>query len=712
MTFAKPQLDRLLRPRSVAIVGASEKPGALGNAVLRNLERHGFPGDIHLINPKRPVIGGRQALGSVDELPEGVDVAVLAIPGGAVLPSVEALARRGAGAAVIFSAGFAEGGEEGLAAQRDVARIAAASGMVVEGPNCLGLVNYVDGVPLTFVEIPAQRLDGRPGIGIVSQSGAMAVVLGTTLMSKGLGISISVSTGNEAASGVEDYVDYLIDDPDTRVIGMIVEQFRKPARFLAAAERARAAGKAIVLLHPGKSAAARESAATHTGAMAGDYAVMRMKVTRAGVIVVDGLEELGDVLDLSLRCRGGFAGGTAILTESGAFKALALDLCEEIALPLPEMTGGTAAALRASIPDFIPVSNPMDLTAQALVDPDLYRRALEPLLADDAYGSVVLGIIQTDEATSRLKLDPIITAIEALQPAKPVVFAGLDEGAAVPPEYVGRLRALGVPYFPSPGRALRALAKLASAQAAETADVQPVAIVLPAGGGVIPEHHAKALLGGIGVPFPSGGLAASADEAVAHADALGYPVVLKAQAVDLPHKSDAGGVIVGLADADAVRAGWRRMQADLHRNAPGLELDGILVEAMGAPGVELIVGARGDPEWGPVILIGFGGVQAEILHDVRLLPPDLPRAAVEAELRALKSGALLDGYRGSPALDVGAVAGIVQALGRAMLGTPAIREIDLNPVVVYPQGAVALDALILAERAGGEDGSTAPTSGS
>ena len=262
-------------------------------------------GDIHLINPKRPVIAGRQALGSIDELPHGVDAAVLAIPGGAVLPSVEALARRGVGAAVIFSAGFAEGGEEGLAAQREVARIAHENGMVVEGPNCLGLVNYVDGAPLTFVETPALRLSGKPGIGIVSQSGAMAVVLGTTLMSKGLGISISVSTGNEAASGVEDYVDYLIDDPNTHVIGMIVEQFRKPARFLAAAERARAAGKRIVLLHPGKSAAARESAATHTGAMAGDYAVMRTKVGHAGVIVVDGLEELGDVLDLlaSLRLR-------------------------------------------------------------------------------------------------------------------------------------------------------------------------------------------------------------------------------------------------------------------------------------------------------------------------------------------------------------------------------------------------------------------------
>ncbi len=697
MTFSPSQLDRLLRPKSVAIVGASEKPGALGNAVLRNLERHGFSGDIHLINPKRPVIGTRQAIGSIDELPDGVDAAVLAIPGGAVLSTVQALAAKGVGSAIIFSAGFAEGGEEGLAAQREVARIAHEHGMVVEGPNCLGLVNYVDGVPLTFVETPGIKLGDKPGVAIVSQSGAMAVVLGTTLMSKGLGISISVSTGNEAASGVEDYVDYLIDDPNTQVIGMIVEQFRKPARFLAAAGRARAAGKAIVLLHPGKSAAARESAATHTGAMAGDYAVMRTKVSHAGVIVVDGLEELGDVLDLALRCGSDFAGGTAILTESGAFKALALDLCEQVGVALPPMTGDTAATLRASIPDFIPVSNPMDLTAQALVDPGLYRRALEPLLADEAYGSVLLGIIQTDETTARLKFEPIIAAIEALKPEKPVVFAGLDEGAPVPPGYVERLRALNVPYFPSPDRAFWAIGHLASAGASATVAPAPIAVDLPVGGGVIPEYRAKALLGPVGVPFLQGHLATSADEAVRNAEALAYPVVLKAQAAALSHKSDAGGVIVGVADANGVRAGWAKMQADVARHVPGLRLDGILVEAMGSRGTELIIGARNDREWGPVIVVGFGGVQAEILKDVRLIVPGLSRDAVVAELLQLKSAPLLTGWRGSPRLDLEAVADLVVELGRVLTGTPATREIDLNPVVVYPKGCVALDALILAD---------------
>ncbi|MBX3592885.1 acetate--CoA ligase family protein [Sphingomonas sp.] len=694
-----PDLSRLLSPKSVAIVGASPTPGALGNSVLRNLERHGFSGEIHLINPKRDAIDGRPCLHSIDLLPDGVDAAVLAIPGPGVLAAVRALAQRGVGAAIIFSAGFAEGGDEGLAAQAEVARIAAESGMVVEGPNCLGMVNYAAGVPLTFVEAPVLDLAGKPAVGIVSQSGAMAVVLGTTLMARGLGITLSVSTGNEAASGVEEYVAHLIADPATPAIAMIVEQFRKPARFLALAECARAAGKTIVLLHPGTSSAARESAATHTGAMAGDWQLMKAKVERAGVVLVDSLEALGDVIEIAVRAKPVGAGGAAVLTESGAFKALTLDLAETIGLALPAMSGETAAAMRAAIPDFIPLSNPMDLTAQALVDPDLYRRTLIPLLADDNFAALVFGIIQTDPETASRKFPAIIDAVKALDPQKPVIFAGIDDGAEVPAAYIEGLRAIGVPYFPSPDRAFRALRHLNRLAARDfaRAGAAPVSLDLPSG--VIPEYRAKQLLGPIGIPFPAGGFAATIEEARAIAARVGYPVAIKAQSADLSHKSDAGGVLLNLADAAALERAWVTLHRNVAAHDAAIALDGAQVEAMGRRGVELIVGARNDPEWGPVILVGFGGVTAELLRDVRLLPPDLTHDAIVAELRALKQGALLDGYRGSPALDVDAVARLIADLGRVLVGTPSIREIDLNPVVVHPRGdgVIALDALILAD---------------
>lgn len=697
---ARVPLHRLLRPRSVAIVGASDKVGALGASVLSNLTRNGFDGDIHLINPNRTDIGGRACLPSVDALPDGVDVAVLAIPRPAVLETVRMLAARKVGAAVIFSAGFAEGGEEGLAEQHEIGRIARASGMIVEGPNCLGMTNFIDRVPLTFVETDASPLGDRSGIGIVSQSGAMACVLCTTLASRDLGLSYSISTGNEAASGVEDYVEYLIDDPATQVIAMIVEQFRAPQRFLEAARRARSAGKIIVLLHPGKSSAARESAATHTGAMAGDHQVMRVKVGRAGVVMAETLEELGDIAEIALRCGPIPAAGVAVLGESGAFKALTLDLCEGLDLALPQISDDTAPALRAALPPFVGVSNPLDLTAQGLADPDLYYRTLAALFPDERFGSIIIGMIQTDPVTIGIKLPPILRAVETLRPTQPVIFAGLDEGAALSPDDIMRLRAADIPYFPSTERAFRALTRLNAHARRDFSerDHSPVAVEgLPESGGVIPEYRAKNILARFGIAFPKGMFCETVDQAISAAEQIGFPVVLKAQSANLSHKSDAGGVVLNLRDANDVRDGWSRLHADVSAYDAALILDGVLVEGMGERGVELIVGAKNDPDWGPVILAGFGGVTAEILQDVRLLTADLTNDAIEAELHQLKQAALLRGFRGAPALDVAAVVDIIATLGRIMLAEPAIREIDLNPVIVYPagQGAIALDALML-----------------
>ncbi len=710
-------VERLLRPRSVAVIGASATPGALGTSVIANLERMHFAGDLYLINPNRDRIGDRACLRSVEELPGGVDVAVLAVPRAAVLGAVKSLSRRQVGAAIIFSAGFAEGGGSGLADQRELARISADTGLVIEGPNCLGLVNYVDGIALTFVETPAITLGARPGIGIVSQSGAMAAVIAVTLTAKHLGLSYSISTGNEAASGVEDYVEFLLEDAHTQVIALVVEQFRRPKRFLALARRARAVGKPLVLLHPGRSRAARDSAATHTGAMAGDHRLMRALVEREGVLVAATLEEFADILDVTLRCRTSPRGGAAVLTESGAFKALTLDMCEEIGLPLPVLTDESAPLLRAALPEFVPASNPVDLTAQGLVDPDLYRRALAALLDDERFGCLIFAVIQTDEKTCAIKFPPIIDAIRKLQPQKPVIFAGLDDGAAVPEAYIAQLRELQVPYFPSPERAYRALSRICAAQetrpvaaaqagmGAATGDAAAAGRVdapLPRrqfpDGGTIAEYRAKEFLRPLGIPFPAGTLVTTLDAAASAAAQLGFPLVFKAQAADLPHKSDAGGVVLNIADANSIPEAWARLHANSARSRPNLVLDGVLVERMSRPGVELIIGGRNDPDWGPIVLAGFGGVQAEILKDVRLLAPDLGIDEIMGELHKLESAKLLGGYRGTPALDVPAVATIIARVGELLLADPGIKEIDLNPVIVYPhgEGAIALDALIIA----------------
>ena len=692
-------LDRLLKPRSVALVGASATPGSLGESVLINLENAGYAGDLYLINPKRTEIRGRACLASIEDLPHNVDCAVLAIPGPAVVDAARACAQRGVGSLIVFAAGFAESGEEGKAAQQELAHIARDHGIIIEGPNCLGMVNYRDGVPLTFVVTPPQEPAAFAGAAIISQSGALAAVLAVNMRHHKIPLTYSITTGNEAAIGVEDFVEHLVGDADTRVLALVVEQFRFPRRFLQCAGWARDAGKFIVLLHPGSSNAARASAATHTGAMAGNYDVMRTLVRHAGVIHVESLEELVDVTQILVRSKELPRAGAAVFTESGAFKALTLDLCERIGLELPGLSAGAEQALRAALPLFIPPSNPLDLTAQGLVDPSLYRRTLPAVLEDDGFGSVVLGIILTDPTTTTLKLPPILDAIRTLRPRKPIIFAALDEGAPFDSPDIEELRRLGVACFPSAERALRALGHVTShgSRASDCDDselsVGPTIRLEP---GLLPEYKSKLVLKELGIPVPEGRLARSFEEATNLARELGFPLALKAQATELPHKSDAGGVVLGIDSDLALLEGWTILDRNVRAHREDLVLDGVLVEHMGRKGVELIVGASRDPEWGPVLLVGFGGVLAEAIHDVRLLPPDLSSRQIEEELYNLRCGALLRGFRGSPALDVGAVARIISALSWLIRSTPEIEAIDINPIVVYPQGqgALALDALI------------------
>ncbi len=693
------KFDQLLRPRSIALIGASAKPGSLGETVLDNLDQSDYAGDLYLVNPKRPTIRGRTSLGSIEELPKGVDCAVLAIPSEAVLAAASACAQRGVGSLIIFSAGFAEGGEEGRAAQRELAGIADEYGMLLEGPNCLGMVNYVDRIPLTFVMTPPQASRHANGAAIISQSGALAAVIAVNMRHHRIPLTYSVSTGNEATTGIEDFLENLINDEATRVFALVVEQFRRPKRFLELARTVRAAGKFIVMVHPGRCEAARDSAATHTGALAGDYEVMHALVTRAGVIHVESLEELVDVTQILVRCRELPRGGPAIFTESGAFKALALDLCEQVSLKLPALTPAAERALREALPAFIPPSNPLDLTAQGLIDPGLYRRTLPTVLEEPAFGSVLLGIILTDPKTTAIKLPPILEAIRTLKPHKAMIFAALDEGAPFNFAELDEMRELGVACFPSPERAIRALAyvtRFGMSTGEEYDDLQPSITVLNLRPGILPEYKSKRLLADIGITIPDGHLATTCEEAVRFAAEIGFPVALKAQASALPHKSDAGGVLLALDSEAQVMEAWSALHDNVARLRPGLRLDGVLVERMGAKGLELILGARNDREWGSVLLVGFGGVLAEAVEDVRILAADLRPPAIQEALHGLRCGALLRGFRGGPELDVTAVADVLYRLGQLVRANSSISEVEINPLVVYPKGrgTLALDALV------------------
>lgn len=697
-------LQALLRPTSIAIVGASSDPRSFGGFVLGNLRRFGYSGALHLVSRSSTQIDGLPCFGTVSELPDGLDLAVLAIPETGVLEALQALARKGCRAAVLFASGYAETGDEGRARQEVLAALARDSGMLLLGPNCMGFTNYQDAVPLTFEALSPNPAAGQAGVGVLAQSGAMAANMRDAFLGRGLVVPCVCSTGNEASITVEDVLAHYLGDAQIRVVALYAEQIRRPRLFLRLAGQAREAGKPVVLLMPGRSARAREAAASHTGALAGDHASATALLRREAVVVVDSVDELYDTVAVLLRYPSPPVGGTAFVTGSGAMKNIALDFADDVGLALPAMTEQTTARLRALLPDYAVAENPLDYTTIAVRKPDLIGELIHVMLADPGIGSAVLAMPVGPEVAQRDKAAHIVPALAAT--GKPSVLVLTGDAGPIQPFFLDAIRTSGVPLFRSPDRALRALRRVAdygeALQRARRAGAgtAPVAVPLPGpapDNGLYAEYQGKQWLQELGIPVPRGGLARDLAAAERIAQQIGYPVVIKAQASALPHKSDVGGVLVGLADAAALRAGWATLIDNLRRHRPELVLDGVLVEAMGPRGVELIVGAKRDAEWGPVVLVGLGGIWIEALKDARLLPADLAEADIVEELQRLKAAPVLRGLRGQPGVDLGAVARVVAAVGAQMRATPALNEIDINPLVAYPDRVLALDALLCVE---------------
>ena len=704
-------LRPLLRPRSVAIVGVSPEAGSLGGNVLANLTRIGFQGDIHLVSRNNREIGGRACVGSIDELPDGVDVAVLAVPRQASLDAVKACVRRKIGAALVFASGFAEMDEAGRADQGAMARIANEAKLALCGPNCIGLVNLTDRVALTFEPLsfpppypPPLAGEGREGegrgIGVVTQSGAMCSTLRLALLAKGLKLSIVVSTGNEAQLTTEHFLEFLVDDDATEVIVLFMEQVRDPALFLALAARARERKKPIVLMHPGRSARAQESARTHTGAMVGNHAVMSALVAHQAVVRVETLEELLDTAEILARFAVPPIKGAAVMTNSGAFKGYALDFAETLGLDLPALSAANAEAIKKILPPFAAIENPVDTTAQTVRDPSILGSTAAQLLADPAMGSLVISIVAGAPRFAMDKANAILSGIANLE--KPIAVATMGDETELPAEFSASLREKGLAFFRSPDRALRAMARATwYGNAVTSLRPRAQAPSLPsyeiATSGALNEHQGKALLAMLGIAVPEGALARDSGEASEIAEHIGYPVVLKAQAAALAHKSDAGGVALAIADDAALLRAWHAIAANVSKSQPDLRLDGMLVEAMAPPGLELVVGARREKGWGPILTVGLGGIWIEALHDIRILPADIDHDGIIEELQVLKGAALLRGDRGTPAADLDAVADCVLRLGAIMRGDRRVTEIEINPLRVYAKGALALDVLMHVE---------------
>jgi acetate---CoA ligase (ADP-forming) len=695
-------LKRMMQPKSVAIVGMSTKLNTVGHLVLQNIRANGFTGDIHLVGRSAGEIDGLSIHADIADLPENLDVAVLSVPAAGVREALQGCISRKVGAAVVFAGGFAELGDKERGEQEKIGQLARDSGIAVIGPNCLGYNNYVNGFLVSFTgvtRLPRVVPGTNDGVALVAQSGGLVGHLRLALLSRSVPVTYSIATGNEADLGLGDFVRYLIHDEATRVITIYAESVRHAGSFLQAVQEARACGKPIVMLHTGRGVRAQEAAKSHTGALAGNYAVMRSRVERAGVILVETMDELLDVSEILSRYPKPQKGGLGIVSFSGAFCSIAHDICEDLGVELPSLSPEIEAALKPQVPAFIPPKNPLDLGTQPLWQPELVQIGVEALLSDPVIGGVAISIPPAAPANANAFIQKIIAAKSKSD--KPVMLAMLGDSSALPPEFMEAARESKVVLSRSSDRTLRAMAKVITygnhPDPTATSQAIPFDELPMMTSGTQPEWLGKKVLSAAGIPVPQGELAGTVGQAVEIADRIGFPVVLKAQAGALAHKTEAGGVILNIRDDDGVRGAWKDLHDSVQRARPGLQLDGVLVETMSPRGLELVVGARRDPQWGTVVLVGLGGVLVEALQDVRLLAPDATESEVLRELDKLKTAKLFYGFRNIPPVDREAVARAAMAIGRLMLTHPEIVEIDVNPLMVYGkgQGAVALDALIV-----------------
>ncbi|GLK95782.1 hypothetical protein GCM10008164_35220 [Achromobacter xylosoxidans] len=694
-----PSLSRLFDPQGIAIVGASATPGKIGAMPITLLLQHGYSGRIIPVNPRADIIAGLPALPGLDALDDAVDLAILAVPAAHAAQALERARPGQVGAAVVFTSGFSETGTDGAAQQERLCTIARERGIRLLGPNCLGFMNVRRNVYATFSPAPANGVVAPGGIGMVSQSGAFGAYAYSMARERGLGLSHWISTGNEADIDVADCIEWLARDTDTRVIMAYMEGCRDGAKLRRALAAARNADKPVVVTKIGRTQAGAQAAASHTAALAGDDAVYDALFRQYGALRARTIEEffnLGYALDTWKRPPQGRRLG--IFTISGGVGALMADEAADTGLALPEPAADAQARLLQRVP-FASGRNPVDVTGQAVSEPGLLLATADDMLADGRYDALAVFLAA---AGSSEALWPTFEAfarqMQARHPGVPLAISAL-----FPPARRRELERLGCLVFPDPSAAIRtigAVAGLGSGPAPGMAETSPAT----ADAGALPlldaynEVQAMELLRQAGLPASPCVLAGDAEAAVRAAASLGAACVLKVVSPDITHKSDVGGVKLNVQGDDALRSAYADILAAVRQHRPDARIDGVLVAPMAPKGVECIAGVHCDPVFGPVVMFGLGGVFVEVLKDVSFRLAPFGRDDALAMIREIKGYALLQGARGAPPCDIGALAEALAALSRFAHARRAdFSSVEINPLLALPegQGVVALDAVVI-----------------
>ncbi|MEN9627077.1 MAG: hypothetical protein RJA10_303, partial [Pseudomonadota bacterium] len=708
-----PALDRVaslsavFAPRSIAVVGGSDDPLKIGGVPVDYQRRFGYDGALYPVNPRQALVQGLKAYPSLQAIGAPVDLAILALPAALARGALEDAVAAGVRGVLMFTSGYAETGAKGAQEQAELSTLAQRAGIRLLGPNCLGFINLAQQVYATFS--PAPRAGRLPAgdIGLISQSGAFGGYAYALARERGLGFSQWITTGNEGDIDFADGLEWLARDPDTRVIMGYMEGCRDGARLRRALAAAHAAGKPVVMVKVGRTAAGAQAAASHTAALAGDDAVYDAILREYGVYRA---RDVGDFFGVAAGAS--IAGlprdrSIGLFTVSGGVGVLMADEATQAGLDLRPLSPAAQDTIRGWVPFASPL-NPVDITGQVTNDPTLSERTAR-LMLDDARHASWLGFFAAGGSNERTQA-AISALVASLREHHPDVLLAIS--TLLPEAQRRALQAQGCLVVTEPAEAVRTIAALArlAQQLRQPLDETAAAALPRAAAQAVPdgplsEAQALALLGSAGLRTVPHRVVQSADEAVAAAQALGHPVVLKVVSADITHKSDIGGVALGLADDDAVRAALASMQASVARLAPQARIDGWLVAPQLRGGVECILGIQRDPVFGPMVMFGLGGVFVEIVGDVALhSAPVTPEQALQM-MRSTRAWPLLTGARGRPVADVDALAQQISALSRwAVSCGDTLASVDVNPYLALPAeqgGGCALDAVVVGRAAAG-----------
>jgi acyl-CoA synthetase (NDP forming) len=700
--YNRADLKKLLDPESIAVIGASTRAGSFGERVLHNLRHYG--GRYYPVNARYPAIGELKCYPNVRDLPEVVDCAVITAAREAVEEIVLDCVKAGVGGAIIFASGYSETGkEERIAQQHRLAAISRESGLRIVGPNCIGVVNATLDSRITFMDITPIPKPTAHAVGVISQSGALGMALAQGV-ARGLSVSHVLTSGNSCDVDMADYVNYLVDEPTCTAIACVFEGMSTPERLLLAAENAWRADKPLVIFKMATGEQGAQAAMSHTGSLAGSHETYRSAFRKVGAVVVDDYENLMETAAFFAKAPPPKGRGAAVVAASGGAAIMAADRAEQNGVPMPQPSDAARVVLESRIPEFGSSRNPCDVTAAVLSDPESLGICANALLGEEQYGILVSPMTYGSVASAKR---PLVYNELAKQHGKMACVAWQTEWQDGP-GVVDANQCDRVALFRSMNACFAAIAawhwradKRASGEQKVAASPAPVIdnarrLLAAASGKTVTEREAKEILALYDVPVVGERLTLTPDEAATAAKALGYPVVLKVESPDLPHKTEAGVIRLNLRSEAEVRDAYRAVMTNAEKVTPPPRINGVLVQPMVPQGIELVVGARNDPLFGPLIVVGLGGVLVEVLKDSALSPAPVTAHEALEMLRRLKGFRMLEGFRGAAAVDVARLAEIVSDVSRFVADhRDRVAELDINPLICAGDRITAVDALIV-----------------